>query len=63
MEGRLLEGEVELGTSVVAGGEKLEDGLGLEALGQGVGQLDLGVESVGRVPGLSQSEACTAIHH
>lgn len=62
VEGGLLEGEVELGAGAVGGGQELEGGLGLEALGQGVGELDLGVESVGGVPGLGQGETCAAIH-
>lgn len=61
VEGRLLECEVELGTLVVGGGQKLEDTLGLEALGDGVSQLDLGVEGIGRVPGLGQGEAWASV--
>lgn len=61
VEGGLLEGEVELGAGVVAGGEELEDGLRLETLGQGVGELKLGVEGVGRVPCLGQGKACSVV--
>jgi len=53
----LLEVEVELGATGVGGGEEAEDGLSLEALGEVVGHLDLGLESIGRVPALGDSQA------
>ena len=61
VEGGLLEGEVELGALVLGGGEEGEDALGLEALRNAVGELDLGVEVVGSVPDLGQGEACASI--
>lgn len=59
----LLEVQVELGALGLGGGEEGEDTLGLEALGKGVGELDLGVKGVGGVPGLGKGEACTVIEH
>lgn len=53
----LLEVEVELGTLGLGGGEEGEETLSLEALGEGVLDLDLGLESVGGVPGLGEGEA------
>lgn len=61
VEGRLLEGKVELDALVLGGGQEREDALGLEALGERVGELHLGVEGVGRVPGLGQGKACAAV--
>jgi hypothetical protein len=53
----LLEVQVELGTLGGGGGEEVEETLELEALGEGVSDLELGVEGVGRVPGLCEGEA------
>lgn len=61
VETGLLEEEVELGTLASGGGQEVEEALELEALGEGVVHLELGVESVGGVPGLGQGEACTRI--
>lgn len=62
VESGLLESEIELDTLVIGGGQELENGLSLEALGKRVGQLNLGVKSVGSVPGLSQGEACAVVY-
>lgn len=61
VESRLLEGEVELGALVLGGRQEGDDGLSLEALGERVGEFDLGVEGVGRVPGLGQGKTCSAV--
>lgn len=61
VEAGLLEEEVELGALASGGGQEVEETLELEALGQSIVDLDLGVESVDGVPGLSQGEACTRI--
>ena len=53
----LLEVQVELGAAAVGGGLEAEDTLGLEALGKGVGELDLALKSVGGVPGLGEGQA------
>lgn len=58
VEAGLLEEQVELGTLGGGGGEEVEETLELEALGEGVVDLNLGVEGVGGVPGLGQSQAC-----
>lgn len=63
VEARLLEEEVEFGALAGGGGKEVEETLELEALGEGVIDLNLGVEGVGGVPGLGQSEACTRIPH
>lgn len=63
VEGLLLEGQVDLSTLGRSGGQEGEDTLSLEALRNGIGELNLGVKSVGSVPGLSQSKACTAVMH
>lgn len=55
----LLELQVGLDTLGLGGGEEGEDTLGLETLGEGVGKLNLGLESVGGVPGLGDGHACT----
>lgn len=57
VEAGLLEEQVELGTLGGGGGEEVEETLKLEALGEGVVDLNLGVEGVGGVPGLGQSQA------
>ncbi len=49
---------VELGAAGLGGREEAEDALGLEALGEVVGHLDLGLERVGRVPRLGEGQAC-----
>lgn len=61
VEAGLLEVEVELGTLGVSGREEVEETLELEALGEGVVDLELGVESVGGVPGLGEGQACARI--
>lgn len=53
----LLEVEVELGTLGLRGGQVLGEDLSLEALGDVVVELELGVESVGSGPGLGEGEA------
>lgn len=58
VEAGLLEEKVELGTLGGGGGEEVEETLELEALGEGVVDLNLGVEGVGGVPGLGQGQAC-----
>ncbi|KAI6749186.1 hypothetical protein HG531_008133 [Fusarium graminearum] len=63
VETGLLEVEVELGTLSGGGREEVEETLKLETLGEGVGDLDLGVESVGGVPGLGKGQACTGVKH
>ncbi len=59
----LLEVQVELGAASLGGREEAEDTLSLEALGQVVGHLDLGLEGVGRVPGLGEGQACATPLH
>ena len=59
----LLEVQVELGALGLRGREEGEESLGLEALGEGILDLDLGVESVGGVPGLGKGEACARVEH
>lgn len=63
VEAGLLEVEVELGALAGGGGQEVEETLELEALGEGVVNLELGVESVGGVPCLGDSEACTSVPH
>lgn len=58
VEAGLLEEQVELGTLGSGGGEEVEETLELEALGEGVVNLELGVEGVGGVPGLGEGQAC-----
>lgn len=58
VEAGLLEEQVELGALGGGGGQEVEETLELEALGEGVADLNLGVEGVGGVPGLGQGEAC-----
>lgn len=57
MEVGLLEVEVELGATGSGSGEEAEETLELEAAGKVVGELELGVESVGGVPSLGEGEA------
>jgi hypothetical protein len=57
VEAGLLEVEVELGALGGGGGEEVEETLKLQALGQGVVDLELGVQSVGGVPSLGQGQA------
>jgi hypothetical protein len=57
VEAGLLEVQVELGTLGGGGGEEVEETLKLEALGEGVVDLELSVEGVGGVPSLGQGEA------
>lgn len=63
VETGLLKVEVELGSLSGGSREEVEETLELEALGEGVGDLDLGVESIGGVPGLGKGQACTGIEH
>lgn len=62
VEDVLLEVQVELGAASLVGGQEAEDTLSLEALGDAVSQLNLGLEDVGSVPCLGKGEACSAIH-
>lgn len=57
VEAGLLEEQVELGALGGGGGQEVEETLELEALGEGVADLNLGVEGVGGVPGLGQGQA------
>lgn len=57
VEEGLLEVNVELGALAGVCGEELGEDFGLEALGDGVVELDLGVESVEGGPGLGESQA------
>lgn len=57
----LLEVEVELGTFGLRGGQVLGEDLSLEALGDVVVELELGVESIGSSPGLGEGEACSLL--
>lgn len=57
VEQRLAEVEVELGTLALGGGKELGKDLGLEAVGNGVVKLNLGVESIEGGPCLGQDEA------
>ena len=57
----LLEVEVELLTLVTGGGVEVGEDFGLEAGGERVVQLNLGGEQVGRVPRLSDGDACPAV--
>jgi hypothetical protein len=57
VETGLLEEQVELSTLAGGGRQEVEETLELEALGEGVVDLELGVEGIGRVPGLGQGEA------
>ena len=54
MEVGLLEVEVDLCALCLGGREERAQNLGLEALSNGVVELDLGVESIDCVPGLGQ---------
>lgn len=56
MEEGLAEVEVQLGAHLLGGGEEGGDGLGLEAVGEGVVELDLGVQSIGSGPRLGQGK-------
>lgn len=57
----LLEVEVELGTLGLRGGQVLGEDLSLEALGDVVVELELGIESVGSSPGLGKREAYSSL--
>jgi len=59
----LLEVEVELGTLGLLGGLVLSQDLSLEALGDVVVQLKLGVQSVGGGPSLGQGKAWPGTKH
>ena len=57
VEERLAEVEVQLGALALGVGEEGGDNLGLEAVGEGVVKLDLGVQGVGSGPRLCQGKA------
>lgn len=59
----LLEVQVELDALGLGGGEEVAENLSLEALGDVVVQLDLGLEGVGSVPGLGDGQACASIDY
>jgi hypothetical protein len=59
----LLEVKVDLGGGGLAGWEETTEDLSLEALGNGVVKLNLGVKSVGGVPGLGEGQAWTSVKH
>lgn len=59
----LLEVEVELGTLGLGAGQVLSDNLSLEALGNVVVQLKLGVEGVGGSPRLGEGKAWVRTNH
>lgn len=59
----LLEVQVELDALGLGGGEEAAQDLGLEALGDVVVELDLGLEGVGSVPGLGDGQACASVDH
>ena len=63
MEAGLLEVGVELGTLCSGSREEVEETLKLEAFGNGVGGLDLGVKRVGGGPCLGKGETWTAVEH
>lgn len=63
VETGLLEVKVKLGTLGGGGGEEVEETLELEALGEGVSDLNLGVEGVGGVPSLGEGEAWARVKH
>lgn len=54
----LLEEEVQLCAFGLGGREVVCQDFGLQALSEGVVELDFGVEGVGGRPGLGESEAC-----
>lgn len=59
----LLEVQVQLGALGLLGGQVLRQDLSLEALGNVVVQLQLGVESVGGGPRLGEGEACSRVKY
>jgi hypothetical protein len=59
VEAGLLEVEVELGSTSLGGGEQTKDTLELEALGEVVGELNLGLERARGVPRLGEGQACS----
>lgn len=68
VEVALLEGEVELGALLgggllAGGGQEGEDTLSLQALGEAVGKLDLGVKGGSGVPCLGEGQACAMVEH
>lgn len=58
VEDVLLEVQVELGALGLVARQEAEDTLSLEALGDAVSQLNLGLQGVGSVPGLGDGKAC-----
>jgi hypothetical protein len=63
VEAGLLEVEVELGATSLGGGQKAEDTLELQALGEVVGELNLGLKRAGGVPRLGEGQACSRPNH
>lgn len=57
----LLEVQVELNALGLGGGEEVAENLSLEALGDVVVELDLGLKSVGGVPCLGDGQACASM--
>lgn len=58
VEAGLLEVQVEAGTLGSGSRQEVEETLKLQALGEGVVDLKLGVKDVGGVPGLGEGETC-----
>lgn len=59
----LLEVQVELDALGLGGWEERAENLSLESLGDGVVELELGLQSVGGVPGLGDSGSCVSEYH
>lgn len=59
----LLEVQVQLDSLALGVGEEAKDSLSLEALGDVVGELELGLEGVGGVPGVGDGQACALPKH
>lgn len=57
----LLEVQVDLGALALGGREERCEDFSLEAVGEGVVKLDLGVESVGSGPGLGKGQTCEGV--
>ena len=56
----LLEVQVQLDSLALGVGKEAKDTLSLEALGDVVGELELGLEGVGGVPGVGDGQACAS---
>ena len=63
VETGVLEVGIELSTLGSGGREEVEETLELQALGNGIGSFDLGIEDVGGVPRLGKGETWTVIKH